>query len=211
MMQSLLFKLLRLRIGVKMSKPISISRKTFFVIIVVLLVLVFIVGMSASLLLNQPNNANKNPTFTPTPIPTESPTNAPTQVPTSTPNPTPTETPSPTMQFYSSTSSPTPIPETIAVQSAGVNSAGTVVTIYAQQTGGPAATPINIIIKDSTGNTVTTVTVGTPIPALTSGKMAQGTLYTIPTATITALTAGQYTATLVTASGGNFISPSFTR
>lgn len=99
--------------------------------------------------------------------------------------------------------------EKIAVQSSGVNTGATVVTIYAQQTGGPGAVPISIIIKDSTGNTVTTATIETIAPALTDGKMVQGTLYTIPTATITALTAGQYTATLVTSAGGNFVSPSF--
>jgi len=102
--------------------------------------------------------------------------------------------------------------EKISVQSSGVNAAGTVVTIYAQQTAGPGATPSNLIIKDSSGNTVTTVAIESPtVPALeTDGTMAQGTLYTITHTAITALSTGTYTATLVTQAGGSFVSPSFT-
>jgi archaeal type IV pilus assembly protein PilA len=101
--------------------------------------------------------------------------------------------------------------EKIAVQSSGINAAKTVVTIYAQQTGGPAAKINSLIIKDSTGNTVGTVTASTPGTLDANGKMVQGTLYTINGAALTsALTSGSYTATLVTSSGGNFVSPAFT-
>ena len=99
--------------------------------------------------------------------------------------------------------------EKIAVQSAGVNAAGDVVTIYAQQTGGPAATIKNLIIKDSSGNTVATAIA--EVGGVADQVMAQGTLYTIAHDAITpVLPNGVYTATLVTAAGGNFLSPSFT-
>ena len=75
---------------------------------------------------------------------------------------------------------------------------------------GLSANPISLIIKNSAGNPVTTASLGTISPALTNGAMVQGTLYTIPSGTITALTAGTYTATLVTNAGGSFVSPSFT-
>jgi archaeal type IV pilus assembly protein PilA len=99
--------------------------------------------------------------------------------------------------------------EKIAIQSSGINAARNTVTIYAQQTGGPAATPNSLIIKDSTGNTVQTVTATVTAGTLSGGKMVQGTLYTI-TGAVTALPVGTYTATFVTTAGGSFVSPSFT-
>lgn len=101
--------------------------------------------------------------------------------------------------------------EKIAVQSSGVDSTHKIVTIYAQQTGGPAAKINSLIIKDSTGNTVQTVTASTSGTLDANGKMVQGTLYTIVGASLTnALGSGSYTATLVTSAGGNFVSPAFT-
>lgn len=103
--------------------------------------------------------------------------------------------------------------EKIAVQSA--NGAATSVTLIVQQTGGPNAIPTNMIIKDTGGNTVATCPIGTPTPALTNGAMVSGTLYTIPSGTITftngaTALSGTYTATLVTKAGGSFVSPTFT-
>ncbi len=102
--------------------------------------------------------------------------------------------------------------EKISVQSSGFTNAGAtndVVKVYAQQTGGPAAVFKNLIIKDSSGNTVTVIDTLTMSPAAT--PTVQGTLYTISgTIALGLNTPGQYTATLVTAAGGNFVSPSFT-
>jgi archaeal type IV pilus assembly protein PilA len=103
--------------------------------------------------------------------------------------------------------------EKITVQASSYSGATTkVVTLYAQCTGGPAPVINSLIIKNSQGNTIETVTAsyvlgaGTPTPS----TMAQGTLYTIQGTLATALPTGTYTATLVTNAGGSFISPSFT-
>ncbi len=102
--------------------------------------------------------------------------------------------------------------EKITVQASSYSGATTkIVTIYAQTTGGPTPVVSSIIIKDSTGNTVATVGIGTISPAVTGNALAKGTLYTIPgVALATARTSGTYTATLVTNAGGSFVSPSFT-
>jgi flagellin-like protein len=103
--------------------------------------------------------------------------------------------------------------EKISVQAASIDSAKTGVTIYAQTTGGPTPVVNSLIIKNSQGNTVETITASitapTPVPS-PAGSMAQGTLYTIKGTLATALGTGSYTATLVTSAGGSFISPSFT-
>jgi archaeal type IV pilus assembly protein PilA len=104
--------------------------------------------------------------------------------------------------------------EKISIQAASYSGASThIVTIYAQTTGGPSPVVNSIIIKDSAGNTVTTVsaTVSAPTPTPSpAGTLAQGVLYTITGTTASALASGTYTATLVTNAGGSFISPSFT-
>lgn len=86
-------------------------------------------------------------------------------------------------------------------------------TLYVQTTGGPTPVVNSIIIKDSAGSTVATVsaTVTAPIPTPNpANTLAKGTLYTITGTLGTALTSGTYTATLVTNAGGSFVSPSFT-
>lgn len=103
--------------------------------------------------------------------------------------------------------------EKISIQASSYVASTKVVTIYAQTTGGPTPVVNSIIIKDSAGNTVTTVsaTVTAPVPTPSpAGTLAQGTLYTITGTTATVLASGTYTATLVTNAGGSFISPSFT-
>ncbi len=103
--------------------------------------------------------------------------------------------------------------EKISIQAAQytTGTSGTV-TVYAQCTGGPTPIVNSLIIKNAQGNTVATVTAAITAPASPApspvGAMVQGTLYTITGSTT--LTAGTYTATLVTSAGGNFISPSFT-
>jgi flagellin-like protein len=103
--------------------------------------------------------------------------------------------------------------EKISVQASSYTASTTKVTVYAQCTGGPTPVINSLIIKNSQGNTVATVTAAiiapTPVPS-PAGSMAQGTLYTITGTLTTALTSGTYTATLVTSAGGSFISPSFT-
>jgi flagellin-like protein len=104
--------------------------------------------------------------------------------------------------------------EKISVQASSYSGASThIVTLYAQCTGGPTPVVNSLIIKNSQGNTIETVTASITAPTPTpspAGSMTQGTLYTI-TGTLTAvLPTGTYTATLVTSAGGSFISPSFT-
>ena len=191
-----LFKVTRTYAPPPPPPPKRTSKKTL-IMIVVIAILVVVVLAEAFIIVNNGNNNSYNPTSTPTPNPTSTPTNTPTPTPT----PTPTETPIVT---------PTPIPETVTIQAASVNTERTIVTIYAQQTEGTAATPVNMIIKASNGTTVATVQLGIISPALTDAKMALGTLYTIPSATLTtALSPGNYTAILITIAGSSFASPSF--
>jgi flagellin-like protein len=102
--------------------------------------------------------------------------------------------------------------EKVSVQAATYNAVTPFsVTVYAQSTSGPNPVVSSIIIKDSSGNTVTVLDIGTLAPVTTTKTLATGILYTIPSATFTtALTPGTYTATLVTKAGGSFVSPSFT-
>jgi archaeal type IV pilus assembly protein PilA len=105
--------------------------------------------------------------------------------------------------------------EKITVQAASVKSGilGTgQVTVYLQQTGGPAATINSIIIKSSTGSTLGVVPAAslTFNPAVTT-TLTSGTLYTISSAltfTIpaTVVAGSSYSLTVTTAAGGNFIS-----
>ena len=95
--------------------------------------------------------------------------------------------------------------EKISVQASSYDSTGKIVTLYAQSTGGPLppTTGLNIIIKDVSGNTVTSISATSA--AWTGGALAKVT----STALTTGLTTGAYTATLVTPAGGSFVSPSF--
>jgi flagellin-like protein len=103
--------------------------------------------------------------------------------------------------------------EKISVQASSYTVSTKVVTIYAQCTGGPTPVINSLIIKNSQGNTVATVTAAIAAPTPTPspvGSMTQGTLYTITGTLTDALLSGTYSATLVTSAGGSFISPSFT-
>jgi flagellin-like protein len=92
--------------------------------------------------------------------------------------------------------------EKIAIQSASVTG-GTFVMFYAQTiSGNPVIS--GIIIKDSSGNYVSTATNILPTTALPVGQL------TPVNATTTLLTSGSYTATFTTKAGNNFVSPTFT-
>ena len=91
--------------------------------------------------------------------------------------------------------------EKITVQGASGSTTG--VTVYVQQTSGPAATVNGLIIKDASGNTVAAAT---PNNALVTGQLttiASGAL------TPTPIAKGTYTVTVTTAAGGSFVSPQF--
>ena len=97
--------------------------------------------------------------------------------------------------------------EKVSIQAASATST-TAIKVYAQSTGGPLppTTGINIIIKDGSGNTITTA------GATVTGTWGSGALVTIANTAVLspALTSGSsYTATLVTPAGGSFVSPSF--
>jgi flagellin-like protein len=89
-----------------------------------------------------------------------------------------------------------------AVSTAGGSTVGGNFTVWAQCTSGGPVSITNAIIKDNSGNVLSTVAVG-PV-SLTSGNLIQVT-------GIYAFTSGSsYTITLVSAKGGNFVSTSFT-
>jgi flagellin-like protein len=98
--------------------------------------------------------------------------------------------------------------EKITVQSAYYS--GSNVTLYLEQTGGPAATVNGLIIKDSAGNTVGMATGPVTVPSSGGSLLlASGQLTTI-TGTIASLSSSTYyTATVTTVAGGSFVSPSF--
>lgn len=87
--------------------------------------------------------------------------------------------------------------EKVSIQ--GVNAASG--NVYAQNTGGSAVSVVTVIVKDSSGNIVTSTNLATAV-SLPAGVVTP-VAFTAPT------TAGSYTVTLVTARGGNFVSPSF--
>jgi archaeal type IV pilus assembly protein PilA len=100
--------------------------------------------------------------------------------------------------------------EKVTVQAASYSS-GTV-TVYLQQTGGPAGTINGLIIKDGSGSTkavatAITMTAPAPTPNPNPAPLTAGTLTTI-TGTVT-LTSGTYTVDITTKAGGSFVSPSF--
>ncbi|MGA2683382.1 MAG: hypothetical protein ABSF44_16480 [Candidatus Bathyarchaeia archaeon] len=95
--------------------------------------------------------------------------------------------------------------EKVAVQSAAAPTDATL-SVYYQSTGGPIPTVTGLVVKDSSGNSLETIT------AITTGATPSGTgALTQLTATANpALTSGTaYTVTLVTKAGGSFVSPSF--
>jgi flagellin-like protein len=92
--------------------------------------------------------------------------------------------------------------EKVTIQAASSTATG--VTILAQSTSGPNPTVNGIIVKDAGGNVIGSATIAAP-PAATD--FAGGVLVTIDGAID--LDPGTYTATLTTAAGGSFVSPSF--
>ena len=97
--------------------------------------------------------------------------------------------------------------EKVAVQGFSITaSPGSVLNVYAQSTNGLLVTPDSIIIKDSTGATVTMAGID-PTGAtslLASGKLA--TLIGLFTTTPTINVGDYYTVTLTTTKGGSFVS-----
>lgn len=108
--------------------------------------------------------------------------------------------------------------EKISVQAASfsaTNTGGTV-TVYVEQTGGPLATVNGLIIKDSSGNTIgslTSLAITSPSQstlALSTGVLTTVTgTYTFPTGGLDLSASTSYTVTVTTAAGGSFVSPSF--
>lgn len=103
--------------------------------------------------------------------------------------------------------------EKVSVQAAsfGATTTGGTVTVYLEQTGGPAATVNGLIIKDASGNTVGTATIATPgTVALTMNTLQTITgTYAFPTGGSDLSPSTSYTVTVTTAAGGSFVSPSF--
>jgi len=102
--------------------------------------------------------------------------------------------------------------EKITVQGASISKAGAV-TVYLEQTGGPAATVNSIIIKDSSGTTVGIITalgLGAATPAPSPAALAaltSGTLTTISGSCPSSINVGSpYTLTVTTKGGGSFLS-----
>ena len=93
--------------------------------------------------------------------------------------------------------------EKVAIQAAAGNSTGATpgFNVWAQNTGGSTVTVISAIIKDASGNVVTTVSINNV--ALSPGVLTniQG-LYTFTQG-------NSYTVTIVSKAGGNFVSSSF--
>ena len=103
----------------------------------------------------------------------------------------------------SMTSGGTAVQEKVAVQAA--SSSGSTVTVIYQSTAGPLPVIEGMLLKDASGNTVATLTMsGTSTPT------AAGVLTTV-TGTSNAIVHGStYTVTLISRTGGSFVSPSFT-
>ena len=96
--------------------------------------------------------------------------------------------------------------EKVTIQAASGNSTGTVAgfNVYAQNTGSANVIINSAIIKDASGNVLTTVA----IPS-TAGTLAPGVLTDIQ-GVYTFTSGSSYTITLVSTKGGNFVSPTFT-
>jgi flagellin-like protein len=91
--------------------------------------------------------------------------------------------------------------EKVSVQAVSTNATG--FTAYAQSTSGGTVKITNAIIKDNSGIVLTTVAVGGTPASLTSGILT-------PVTGAYVFTAGSnYTITLVSDKGGNFVSSSF--
>lgn len=177
-----------------MSKMLKNSRAVSKAVLVTIIVIVLAVCVTAGFAVYQLRPAN-NPSPTPTP------TIAPTPTPTATPTPQPTND-----------QGGTAAQEKISIQGVSYDAGSKVLTIYAQSTTISDVTPVanGIIIKDTSGNTVVTLGIGTISPTATGNALAAGTLYDIQsTVYSTGLNAGTYTATLTTSAGGSFVSPSF--
>ena len=101
------------------------------------------------------------------------------------------------------TASSSAVQEKVAVQGVSDIAPGTTINVYAENMGAGTVTVNGLIIKDSVGTIVQSISIagGTPLVA--------GTLTTV-SGTITALTSdASYTVTLTTTNGGSFVSASF--
>ena len=104
--------------------------------------------------------------------------------------------------------------EKVSVQGASISvgtGANGVLSVYAQSTNNVPVTITSIIIKDASGNTITTITPSTTNPYVTSipatGALAQVGSAGITTANWAGVTAGNtYSVTLVSTKGGSFTS-----
>ena len=110
------------------------------------------------------------------------------------------------------TLSPTTITqENIIVQAASFDSTHKTVTMYVQSTGGLTPVVNSIIIKDASGSTIATVGIASISPTATGNALAKDKLYSIQGVAFTnVLGSGTYTATITTAAGGSYISPTST-
>jgi flagellin-like protein len=101
--------------------------------------------------------------------------------------------------------------EKLTVQASSI-SVGTGVTVYIEQTGGPAATINSLIVKDISGNTVDVITSLTDSATIAApGPLTNGLLTTITgtiTSTVTLTAGSSYTVTVTTSAGGNFVGSS---
>src|SRR4030067_2788414 len=92
--------------------------------------------------------------------------------------------------------------EKAAVQ--GVDVAGAASVVYAQNTGGVTISITDVLVKDAAGNIVASDALTAAVPLPTTGVL------TSITVDLSGLTAGQsYTVTLVSSTGGSFVSSSF--
>lgn len=99
----------------------------------------------------------------------------PTATPTATPTASPTSTPTPTPQPTDDQSG-TAAQEKISIQAVSYDTGSKVLTIYVQSITSGDVTPIanGIIIKDTSGNTVTTLGIGTISPTAIGNALAAG-------------------------------------
>jgi flagellin-like protein len=94
------------------------------------------------------------------------------------------------------TSGGTAAQEKVAIQ--GVDKAG---TVYAQNMGNSVVSIVTVVVKDTSGNTVSSTNLATAVP-LPAGVVTPVT-FTPPA------TSGAYTVTLISKAAGSFVSTSF--
>jgi hypothetical protein len=102
--------------------------------------------------------------------------------------------------------------EKISIQGVNYDKANKIIMVYAQSSSATDTSAISgMIVKDSSGNTVSNIGINTITPLSSGNRLSTGTLYTITSTNIsTGLGTGAYTVTLLTQAGGSFVSPAFT-